>query len=101
MIFHGDESYSLTLTIPELPQVRSQNGVILEEVLEYANPEDLKLANSHCLGNIIKSKGPRPMIFICLFWEDRESILERAGKMLKSYNSENNGGSTTRMHFII
>ena len=69
---------------------REQLNIFLEEVLEYPNPEDLKLANTHRLGNIIQSRGPRPMIFRCLFWEDRESILERAGKMLKSYNSENN-----------
>ena len=49
MEVNGDETYSLTHTIPESPQANSQPGVILEEVLEQ---KDQMTVNPSCECNL-------------------------------------------------
>ena len=49
MEVNGDETYSLTHTIPESPQANSQPGVILEEVLER---KDQMTVNPSCECNL-------------------------------------------------
>ena len=67
---------------------RQQLNIFLTDVLEIENAEELKIANCHRLGTVNKNK-KRPMIFRALFWDDREAILDKACKVLKTFNLEN------------
>lgn len=67
---------------------RQQLNIFLKDVLKIDNAEELKIANCHRLGTVNKDQ-KRPMIFRALFWDDREAILGKASKVLKTFNLAN------------